>query len=176
MIPKELLRPWPRNKRIQLALIALPLALVVGCSAHDASRSRSKSEIIIDQSLSKETIAPWLAYAGSRSLWIDKKFFQLNPGATSYQYTLAEEVEARQTCAAVWRHLRGKDGLSDRYLDELVAVMNAGFIREYTWAFFRVAGWSLPEGIKIKEFDNSRQQHLKNHKPETRATVRFIEK
>ena len=120
-------------------------------------------------------MAAWLAYAGSRSLWIDKKFSQFNPGATSYQYTFAEEVAARQACAAVWRHLREKDGLSDRYLDELVAVVTAGFIREYTWTFFRVAGWSVPEGLKIKDFDDWRQRHLKSHKPETRATVKFVE-
>jgi hypothetical protein len=104
---------------------------------------------------------------------MDKIFLERNPGAVAYRYSFEEEVAARDGCARVWRDLKAKDGNSDRYLDDLAAVQAAGFLREYTWAFFRDPGWSVPEGLRLAEFDQWRQLHLQNHRPETRVVVRF---
>ncbi len=152
------------------------MALIVGCAAQTASRPDSRTEIVVDRSLSQAALPAWLFYGGSRSLWMDKTFFERNPGAVAYRYSFAEEVEARDACAQVWRDLKAKDGRSDRYLDDLATVQAAGFLREYTRVSFRDPGWSVPEGLRLAEFDQWRQPHLRNHRPETRVVVRFREK
>ncbi|MBI2348682.1 MAG: hypothetical protein HYV05_08515 [Deltaproteobacteria bacterium] len=159
-----------------LLLLAALLTVTAGCSAHAAPRPSPRTEIVIDRSVPQDALAPWLAYAGSRSVWMEKKFFERNPGAAAYRYTFAEELEAREACARVWSELRAKSGTSDRYLDDLVAVQKAGLLQEYTWVFFRDAGWSPPEGLRLAEFDRWRQEHLKEHRPETKALARFRKK
>ena len=162
--------------RFRHLLWASVSALLVGCAAQTASGPGSGTEIVVDRSVPQHALAPWLAYAGSRVVWMEKTFFERNPGAAAYRYSFAEEVEARDWCAQVWRDLKAKDGRSDRYLDDLVAVQEAGFLREYTWVFLRDAGWSAPEGLRLTEFDQWRRLHLPAHRPERRAIVRFREK
>src|SRR5688572_2532667 len=60
-----------------------------------------KTAIVVDRSLPDDAIAPWLAYAGSRSVWM--------------------------ACATVWVELKAKHGRSDGYLHQLAAVRRRGF-------------------------------------------------
>ncbi|OQW37413.1 MAG: hypothetical protein A4E19_13485 [Nitrospira sp. SG-bin1] len=149
---------------------------LLACTSHTGSVSDSKFQIVVDPSTPKEILAPWLFYAGSRAHWMEKKFFEQNPGVTSYQYTFMEEVEARKRCAHLWREVRVKDGLTNRYLDDLVTVLDANFLEEYTWTYFRSDDWRQPNDLRLAEFDRWRSMNLQGHKPETRAVSQFIER
>lgn len=148
-------------------------ASVLGCASHTISVSDSKVGIVVDPSTPKEALAPWLFYAGSRAHWMEKKFFEQNPGVTRYQYTFMEEVDARKRCAYLWREVRVKDGLTNRYLDDLVTVLEANFLEEYVWTYFRSDDWHQPNGLRLAEFDQWRSTNLRGHRPETRAVSRF---
>ena len=104
---------------------------------------------------------------------MEKKFFDQNPGATSYQYTFTEEIEARKGCAYLWREVKVKDDLTNRYLDAPVAVLEAGFLQEYVWTYFRNSNWQQPESLRLDEFDHWRSLNLQDHEPETRAVARI---
>jgi hypothetical protein len=152
---------------------------VIGCTNHTVSVSDPKIRIVVDPSTPREALAPWLFYAGARAHWMEKKFFDQNPGATSYQYTFTEEIEARGGCAHLWREIRDKDHLMNRYLDDLITVQEAGFLREYIeyiWTYLRDVHWSQPESLRLEEFDRWRNANFRDHDPETRATAQLQEK
>ena len=110
---------------------------------------------------------------GTRSHWMEKKFFEQNPGEATYRYSFPEEVAARDGCARIWLEMKAKDSRVNRYLDDLVTVHQAGFLREYTWTYFRDGSWSEPEGLRLAQFDQWRQVNLRGHELETKAIARF---
>ena len=155
-------------------LVALLLSLCVGCSSQAVSNGEPKTRIVIDVSLSKDAIQAWLAYAGMRSLWMTKKYWEQNPGAGPYEYTFAEEEAARRACARVWIELREfQKAKPDTYLDQLIEVLKDGYIPEYTWVYFRDERWVEPDRLRLSEFESWRRINLQNHKPETKATAEF---
>jgi len=157
-------------------LYGLALALVIGCTGHAVSVPDSKVRIIVDPSTPKEVLAPWLFYAGTRAHWMEKKFFDQNPGAMSYKYSFTEEVEARKGCADLWREVKVKKGLTNCYLDDLAAVVEAGFLEEYIWTYLQDSHWRQPENLRLAEFDHWRSLNLRDHQPETRAVARIEKK
>ena len=109
---------------------------------------------------------------GARSAWISGKFAQTHPDADAYRYTFAEEVEAREACARVWEEMKPKAGTpSNPYLDDLLMVQKAGFLREYTWIYFRDPAWPPPDDLRMTLFEDWRNTNLKRHTPETRARI-----
>ena len=154
-------------------LSTLLLASVVGCVAHVSPNANLKTQIVVDPLTPKDALAPWLMYAGTRSHWMEKKFFEQNHGEATYRYSFAEEVAARDGCARIWLEMKAKDSRVNRYLDDLVTVHQAGFLREYTWTYFRDGSWSEPEGLRLAQFDQWRQVNLRGHELETKAIARF---
>ena len=147
--------------------------MTFGCTTSAAPTLERKTEIVIDPSTSKDTLAPWLVYAGARSIWMETKFYQEYPAESSYRYTFREEFEARDSCAMLWIKLKEKDGLQNRYLDDLTMVKRSGFLREYIWSYFKNSDWKEPEDLRLDDFAKWRYVHLTEHIPETRAVARF---
>lgn len=126
-------------------LLVLLLLVITGCSHPTTDTAGTEQRIVIDPSTRKETLPVWLWYAGTRAYWMKKTFFERFPGTTVYRHTPDEEVAARDGCAHLWRELKSEDGRVDRYLDDLLAIQQSGFIREYVWFYFREPeGASLP--------------------------------
>jgi hypothetical protein len=74
----------------------------------------------------------------------------------------------------IWARLKEDKHYQDTYLDELVVVNAAGYLREYVWVFFRTPAWGAPpDGLKLKEFFDWRLTHLRGHKPQTLAAVKL---
>ena len=170
------MRLWYYSERTAVPfrriLYGFAVALVISCTGHPIPDSDSKIRIIVDPSTPKEVLAPWLIYAGTRAHWIEKKFFDQNPGVRLYQYTFAEEVEARMYCVRLWRDVKAKDGVRNRYLDDLITVMDAGFLEEYVWTYFRDSNWKESNILRLVEFDHWQSLHLRGHEPETRAVAK----
>jgi hypothetical protein len=152
---------------------AFILTVTVGCATSTAPTLNQKTKILIDQSTPKDALPAWLIYAGERSLWMKTKFYQEHPSASSYRYTFREELDARNYCSRIWIELKEKNGLQNRYLDDLILVQKSGFLPEYVWSYFRSDDWVKPEGLLLDDFDKWRSVHLTEHIPETRANVLF---
>ena len=159
-------------------LVVFSVLLVVAstCAAQRITGRGAKTRIVVDRSVSTQALPAWLVYAGARSLWMEKKFFELNPDANAYRYTFAEELEARELCARIWSELRSKSGAADAYLDALVAVYAANFLREYICGFLREPDWTAPDGLRMEQFERWQQEHLRNHRVETKAVASFSDK
>ena len=155
-------------------LLILLLLVITGCSHPTTDTAGTEQRIVIDPSTRKETLPVWLWYAGTRAYWMKKTFFERFPETTVYRHTLDEEVAARDGCAHLWRELKSKDGRVDRYLDDLLAVQQSGFIREYVWFYFREPDWSKPANLRLSDFDQWQDIHLKSHTPETKAYAHSV--
>ena len=79
------------------------------------------------------------------------------------------ELLARRHLIETWREYRtGDDSIEDDYLDTLIAVDDAGFLREYVARFFGRKSWQLPPDLQTESFDSWRRENLRGHRPETR--------
>jgi hypothetical protein len=79
------------------------------------------------------------------------------------------EFTARNVLVDAWAEQRVENsGISDDYLDELLAVRDAGYLGEYTAYFFRRNNWQVPVEVDVDAFGEWQRQHLRRHRPQTR--------
>ena len=79
------------------------------------------------------------------------------------------EFSARMRLLETWEEKLATDpAVEDDYLDQLLAVRNAGFLDEYTVHYFADDTWQVPAEVDIAAFRGWRRQHLGRHRPQTR--------
>ena len=79
------------------------------------------------------------------------------------------ELTAREHLLDTWTLQRAEHAhAADEYLDTLLRVREAGFLDEYTVAYFGRRHWSVPAEVAQARFDSWRRRHLEGHEPETR--------
>ena len=79
------------------------------------------------------------------------------------------EFMARQHLVETWEEQRREhQGARDAYLDDLIAVRNAGFLDEYTVRYFGRKNWQVPVEVRVRDFRRWQRTHLRRHRPETR--------
>jgi Tetratricopeptide repeat len=89
----------------------------------------------------------------------------------------AAEVTARGVLADAWKETRASKHLTDAYLDLLVGVRDAGFVREYVLATLARPGWTVPGDdlarLEVDKWSSWAAAHLpKDHRAITPVTVR----
>ena len=107
----------------------------------------------------------WVAYS------LMKSACQLEDGGSipSHASNYGCEFTARRHLVEAWDEQRLEHGgISDAYLDDLIAVRDAGFLDEYTVRYFGHPHWQVPVEVRVDEFRRWQRQHLRGHKPETR--------
>lgn len=130
--------------------------------------------VVIDGSLPEQLGAPWLGYIMERQVYINehKDQYDLMPGIIVPKF--ADEYAARMSLTQIWKELKEKDNtLNDRYLSALELVLNAGFMREYVYAYLRLPSWKKPAKLKLERFESWKKQNLKNHKAEFHGSIRL---
>ena len=81
------------------------------------------------------------------------------------------ELSARIDLLSTWREKKfARPAISDDYLDTLLAVGDAGYLREYVDDQFGRRHWTKPDGLDTNEYARWMTQHFPRHKPETRLT------
>jgi hypothetical protein len=112
----------------------------------------------------------WVSYSLTRSAC------QLQIGGDNPARASSFECEliAREHLLETWRE-QGAEGAAahdagpaGEYLNELLAVEQAGFLREYVGRFFKRKSWQLPAELRTRDFQVWLRQHLRHHKPQTR--------
>jgi len=107
----------------------------------------------------------WVAYS------LVKSVCQLELGGDNpaRQSSYDCEMTARNVLADAWAERRvEKPGISDAYLDELLAIREAGYLDRYTAYYFRRNNWQVPEEVDVDAFGEWRRRHLRGHRPQTR--------
>jgi hypothetical protein len=116
-------------------LISLGLAVgLVSCAGTKPSPGESKKPaVLLDADVAGQTA--WVAYAMALGAYED--------GRDSFE----TELKARDSMIQVWVELKqqGKESATDPYLEEMIGVRDAGYLREYVWTFHRRPVWgALP--------------------------------
>ncbi len=133
--------------------------------------------IVLDPSLTGQDpslVKAWTAYANARADWIRANIPAQQIAAGGYHRTFDEEVAGRTALALAWKaEKKVTPGLQNSYLDQLLKVYEASFIREYTWIYFAASDWEQPHGLYLTAFDSWARAHLTKplHVVETLATV-----
>jgi len=107
----------------------------------------------------------WVAYS------LMKSVCQLELGGDNpaRQNSYDCEFKARKALADAWVEQRVEDpGIHDTYLDELLAVREAGYLDAYTATYFRRNEWQVPAEVDIDAFAEWRRYQLRRHRPQTR--------
>jgi hypothetical protein len=158
----------------KIALFLIISALLVAPAAL-AANDHIGYALELDPTLPDYVNAAWLGYLMERQIYIREHpdQYNLTPGIVIPMFD--EEVNARRTLAQIWKELKEKDkNRRDKYLDELVPVYEADFVREYVWTYVRRQSWPRqPRDLRLKEFSQWQQRHLKDHIPETHGSIRI---
>ena len=82
--------------------------------------------------------------------------------------TFESERSARSVLAEMWSKFKAESlGVSDKYLDELLAVANSIYFSEYVYVYYRKDFWSDVPDLKLDEFSEWAAENLKDHEVET---------
>jgi hypothetical protein len=73
--------------------------------------------------------------------------------------------------ARIRSELRQKHHFQDPYLQELVRIEEANFVREYVWSCLHDADWQPPRDLRLDEFLPWFDASLRSHRVESRVSV-----
>ncbi len=151
-------------------LVILPFLLLAACNSEIYTRdgvTDGDSFYLAPHALQDDdpVLQSWVSYS------LMKSTCQLNVGgempARVSDYGC--ELTARQHLLDTWEEQQPQhNGAADAYLDALVDVREAGFLREYTVHYFGRNYWRLPAELRADDFRRWQRKHLRRHKPETR--------
>ncbi len=113
------------------------------------------------------TYQSWVAYS------LMKSTCQLGIGGENPARASSFDCEftARRHLVNAWDEQSfNNQGVNDAYLDALSTVNEAGYLAEYTSYYLGQDDWQLPEGLRVNEFRDWRQAHLRRHRSKTRLT------
>jgi len=151
------------------SLPTVALAALAGC-AHTAATptpAPGDSQIVVSADVGPpEVLAAWSVYGLALAAGAEKT------GGDDF----ASEVTARGLLADSWKQT-GASKHADAYLDLLVAIRDAGFMREYALAYLARPGWTLSgddvSRLEIDKWVSWSAAHLpQDHRAITPVTVR----
>lgn len=114
---------------------------------------------------SDPALQSWVAYS------LIKSVCQLELGGDNpaRQSSYDCEFRSRNVLVDAWAEQRAASPeISDDYLDQLLAVREAGFLAAYTAYFLHRDDWQVPVDVDVESFGQWRRQHLRGHRPQTR--------
>jgi hypothetical protein len=154
-----------RSRIAPLSLPTLALATLAGC-AHTAAPPADSVVVSADVG-PPDVLAAWSVYGLALAAEADKT------GTDDF----GTEVTARGVLADTWKETQAGKHLADAYLDLLVTVRDAGFMREYVLAYLASPGWTLSGDdlarLEVDKWSSWAGAHLpKDHRALTPVTVR----
>jgi tetratricopeptide (TPR) repeat protein len=113
----------------------------------------------------------WLAYGIAKLALLEKAGAPARKSVTDFD----SEVEARTVMLAVWAETRAKHGGKDAYLDLLLTIQQAGFLKEYVVAALARPGWSISGKelalLRVADYLAWAGEHVPDHNVPTLVEV-----
>lgn len=152
-----------------IRIIALVLLVAAGCSNEIYLRdgvTDGDTFYLADHAFADDdpVLQSWVTYSLARSAC------QLDVGGDNpaRASTYGCEFTARQLMLDSWQeHIADDPTVNDPYLDQLLAVREAGYLDEYVVRFFRQRHWQIPAEVNHRAFRKWQRNHLRGHQPET---------
>jgi hypothetical protein len=151
-------------------LVLLPFLLLAACNSEIYTRdgvTDGDSFYLAPRAFEDDdpVLQSWVAYS------LMKSTCQLDVGGTipARVSDYGCEFTARRHLVDTWETQRQEhEGVTDPYLDSLIAVREAGFLDEYTVHYFGRKQWQVPAEVQVDEFRRWQRKNLRHHRPETR--------
>ena len=91
-----------------------------------------------------------------------------------YKPTFSILVSAFSSQIQIWREIREKEDPKSPYMNQLIEIDNAGFLKEYVSVeHSNVVVDEIPKNIRIDQFLKWSKENLMNHKPRIEARLRL---
>ncbi len=148
----------------------LPLLLLTGCNSEIYTRdgvTDGDTFYLAPRAWADDDPATqsWVAY----SLMKSACQLQIGGPIPSRASGYGCEYTARRHLVETWEEQRQQHGdVVDAYLDDLLAVRDAGFLDEYTVHYFARDGWQVPAEVRVENFRRWQRANLRGHRPQTR--------
>jgi hypothetical protein len=124
---------------VKSLVLAVSIFLLFACAAR-ASDPRTSNQIVFDSRgielmrTNKDLVGPWVSYTLARASCEKSK------GGGSYFFC---EVLGRDMLVSGWVTAKAKNpDATDKYLETLLAVKEAGFMKEYVWVYLKQPSWN----------------------------------
>ena len=107
----------------------------------------------------------WVSYSLTRSAC------QLELGGDNPARKISFDCEAtaRRHLLTSWQEKKMRRPVpTNPYLDDLVAIHQAGFLDEHVFGYFRQRGWSTPDDLEMRAYRRWSTASMPHHEPETR--------
>ena len=155
---------------ILLSSMLLAVVLLTGCNSEIYTRdgvTDGDSFYLAPRAYQDDdpVLQSWVAYS------LMKSTCQLEVGGAipSRASDFGCEFTARRHLVETWDEQRLENSdISDDYLDDLIAVRDAGYLDEYTVRYFGRPDWQVPVEVQVDDFRRWQRLHLRGHKPQTR--------
>ena len=172
---------WLKSCIIALTIGFLAVGTIAGAQTEniedDPALQEALSHLLYADSLFENddsVMAPWLGYGLAKIVWVRQNAPQMME-AGAYRSSFEEEVYGRDSLVKIWKELKEKDpSLQNVYLDEFAVISDAGYFREYVWAYFNDETWeSGPEDARMGEFAIWLVENIPDHQPITLVGLDF---
>lgn len=150
-------------------LVLLPFLLLAACNSEIYTRdgvTDGDSFYLAPRAFESDdpVLQSWVSYS------LMKSACQLDIGgpvpARVSDYSC--EYTARRHLVDTWEEQRLEHAdAADRYLDELLAVQEAGYLDEYTVRYFGEENWQVPIEVQVDDFRRWQRTNLPRHRPQT---------
>lgn len=129
-------------------------------------------KIVVDQSSNVDEVAAWLAYAMALA---KRSNIEASSLEGNYVPSFEAEYSARADQIEIWRELTEKKPRHVPFMDAMVGIFRAGYLKEYVWYYYRTSNWgAAPKDLRMGEFERWRSVNLAGHVPQTRAHLVFV--
>ncbi len=161
---------YPCAMRIFAPLLLMPCLLLAACNSEIYTRdgvTDGDAFYLAPRAHQSDDAAlqSWVAYS------LMKSACQLDIGGDipSRASNYSCEFTARKHLVETWDEQRREHAhATDPYLDDLLAVREAGYLDEYTVHYFGRPHWQVPAEVRVDEFRRWQREHLRRHRPQTR--------
>lgn len=136
--------------------------------------AKRRVEITLARPASPVEMAAWTAYGLGLANWVTKNGAADSAAEGIFVPSFDAELQARQSQLQIWREMNEKSPQPLPYMDAMLQVAAAGFLREYLWQHHRQPGWGAPPAdLKLDDFSRWSGENLRDHVPQTGAHVVF---
>jgi hypothetical protein len=149
--------------KIGYPLTALLLFVLSPCTINagepnDSNRFVFDSRGVELMRKNKDILGPWVSYTIARAACVKSQNGNL---------TFSCEALGREMLVSSWVDAKKQSpAAADPYLDALLTVNEAGFLKPYVWVYFGSASWEGPPD-NLEAFQAWASTHLTEHNPET---------
>ncbi|KKL22329.1 hypothetical protein LCGC14_2436530 [marine sediment metagenome] len=155
---------------IILILVLAVLIISGSCATTPETKEELETIFLVDPLLEEkpqEVKDAWYGYGVIMNIQI-QSYYSQHKTIDDFKMTFESERNARGFLAGWWSEIKTESpGVSDKYLDELLAVETSGYLSEYVYVYYRQDFWHDIPDLKLDEFSEWAAENLKDHKVET---------